>query len=148
METSTMGRVLVTARIENLSDLFKVSEGTLAPEAVRTINVTDALVDTGATFLCLPQRYVGQLGLKRGRERRVRTAGGLIDISIYDAVRLTVQGRDCTVDVAAIADGVIVGSAIVKQIAAHREKPEMVKHVAEFVRSLKIAMRAAQPKTC
>lgn len=48
--------------------------------------------------------------------------------------------------VAAIADGVIVGSAIVKQIAAHREKSEMVKQVAEFVRSLKTAMRAAQPK--
>jgi tryptophan synthase alpha chain len=42
---------------------------------------------------------------------------------------------------------VIVGSAIVKQIAAHQQKPEMVKHVAEFVRSLKTAMRAAQPKT-
>jgi tryptophan synthase alpha chain len=50
--------------------------------------------------------------------------------------------------VAAIADGVIVGSAIVKQIAAYQQKPEMVKHVAEFVRSLKAAMRAAQPKTC
>jgi tryptophan synthase alpha chain len=50
--------------------------------------------------------------------------------------------------VAAIADGVIVGSAIVKQIAAYQQKPEMVKHVAEFVRSLKTAMRAAQPKTC
>jgi len=48
--------------------------------------------------------------------------------------------------VAAIADGVIVGSAIVKQIAAHRQKPEMVKHVAEFVRSLKTAMRAARSK--
>jgi hypothetical protein len=32
-------------------------------------------------------------------------------------------------------------------IAAHRQKPEMVKRVAEFVRSLKNAMRAAQPKT-
>jgi tryptophan synthase alpha chain len=42
---------------------------------------------------------------------------------------------------------VIVGSAIVKLIAAHQQKPEMVKHVGEFVRSLKNAMRAAQPKT-
>jgi tryptophan synthase alpha chain len=49
--------------------------------------------------------------------------------------------------VAAIADGVIVGSAIVKLIDAHRQKPEMVKHVAEFVRSLKTAIRATQRKT-
>ena len=45
--------------------------------------------------------------------------------------------------VAAIADGVIVGSAIVKKISAHQEKPDMVKQVAEFVRSLKTAMRTA-----
>jgi tryptophan synthase alpha chain len=64
------------------------------------------------------------------------------------AVGFGVATPEDAANVAAIADGVIVGSAIVKQIASHREKPEMVKHVAEFVRSLKTAMRAAQPKTC
>ena len=63
------------------------------------------------------------------------------------AVGFGVATPEDAAKVAAIADGVIVGSAIVKQIAAHRQKPEMVKHVAEFVRSLKNAMRAAQPKT-
>ncbi len=63
------------------------------------------------------------------------------------AVGFGVATPEDAAKVAAIADGVIVGSAIVKQIAAHRQKPEMVKHVAEFVRSLKNAIRAAQPKT-
>ena len=63
------------------------------------------------------------------------------------AVGFGVASPEDAAKVAAIADGVIVGSAIVKQIAAHRQKPEMVKHVAEFVRSLKDAMRAAQLKT-
>ncbi len=63
------------------------------------------------------------------------------------AVGFGVATPEDAAKVAAIADGVIVGSAIVKQIAAHQQKPEMVKHVAEFVRSLKTAMRAAQPKT-
>ena len=63
------------------------------------------------------------------------------------AVGFGVATPEDAAKVAAIADGVIVGSAIVKQIAAHHQKPEMVKHVAEFVRSLKNAMRAAQPKT-
>lgn len=39
-----------------------------------------------------------------------------------------------------IADGVIVGSAIVKRIASHQQDPAMIGHVAEFVRSLKAAM--------
>ncbi|MBS0152565.1 MAG: tryptophan synthase subunit alpha [Nitrospira sp.] len=42
--------------------------------------------------------------------------------------------------VSKMADGVIVGSAIVKQIAAHQQDPGMVKHVATFVQSLKAAM--------
>jgi tryptophan synthase alpha chain len=63
------------------------------------------------------------------------------------AVGFGVATPEDAANVAAIADGVIVGSAIVKQIAAHHEKPEMVKHVAEFVRSLKTAMRAAQLQT-
>ena len=63
------------------------------------------------------------------------------------AVGFGVATPEDAAKVAAIADGVIVGSAIVKLIAAHQQKPEMVKHVGEFVRSLKTAMRAAQPKT-
>ncbi|HBH78740.1 MAG TPA: tryptophan synthase subunit alpha [Nitrospira sp.] len=45
--------------------------------------------------------------------------------------------------VSKMADGVIVGSAIVKQIAAHQQDPGMVGYVAEFVRSLKAAMAPA-----
>jgi len=63
------------------------------------------------------------------------------------AVGFGVATPEDAAKVAAIADGVIVGSAIVKQIAANQQKPEMVKKVAEFVRSLKTAVRAARAKT-
>ena len=63
------------------------------------------------------------------------------------AVGFGIATPEDAANVAAIADGVIVGSAIVKQIAAYGQKPEMVKHVATFVRSLKTAMRLAQPKS-
>jgi tryptophan synthase alpha chain len=39
--------------------------------------------------------------------------------------------------VAGLADGVIVGSAIVRQIEQHRDDPQMVERVGEFVRLLK-----------
>jgi tryptophan synthase alpha chain len=45
--------------------------------------------------------------------------------------------------VAAMADGVIVGSAIVKQIAAHQQKPDMIATVGAFVELLKSAMKQA-----
>jgi len=49
--------------------------------------------------------------------------------------------------VSAIADGVIVGSAIVKQIAAVQDERGMVTHVANFVRSLKTAMVPHRPQS-
>ena len=59
------------------------------------------------------------------------------------AVGFGVATPEDAANVAAIADGVIVGSAIVKKMAAYQQKPEMVKQVAEFVRSLKTAMKTA-----
>ena len=47
--------------------------------------------------------------------------------------------------VAGLADGVIVGSAIVRQIEQHRDDPQMASRVAQFVKSLKGATRTETP---
>ena len=54
MGSTTMGRVLTEATIENLQDLYEVKLGHRAPEAVRRVTVADALVDTGSTTLSIP----------------------------------------------------------------------------------------------
>jgi tryptophan synthase alpha chain len=43
--------------------------------------------------------------------------------------------------IAAVADGVVVGSAIVKRIAEHGTDPDLVRKVADFVRPLAQATR-------
>ncbi len=103
-EISPIGKVQVTAKMENLEDLFKVDAQTLSADQVRSVEVSDALVDTGAVMLSLPKRMVAALGLKPYRTRRVRTVGGIVETGICSAVRLTVQGRDFTTDVAEIPD--------------------------------------------
>jgi predicted aspartyl protease len=104
MEILTMGKVLVSAKIENQSDLIKFKEGNVAPDKIRTLEIPDALVDTGATLLSLPRRFIKQLGLIRHRTRTAKTAAGIISFGIYEPVRLTVQERDCYVEVAEIPD--------------------------------------------
>jgi predicted aspartyl protease len=99
MEILTMGRVVVSARIENLADLNRRDAGDVPAEQARSIDVDDALVDTGATFLSLPSRHISTLGLRRRRTRTDKTAAGVIAFGVYEAVRLTVQGRDCIVEV-------------------------------------------------
>src|SRR5207247_6890316 len=99
-----MGKVLVHAKIENLEDVFAADKGTLPREQIRTVEVPDALVDKGATMLSLPQRLIERLGLKFIRSRKARTTGGLAEFGVYGTVVLTVQGRDCKLDVAAVPD--------------------------------------------
>ena len=113
MEMATMGKVLVEAKIENLSDLMKLREGVFSAEQVRTAEVTNALVDTGATMLSLPKKLVEALGLRRQRTRSARTAAGVLSFGIYEPVRLTIQGRDCVIEVAEVPDEC---SALVGQV--------------------------------
>ena len=104
MEIDTMGKVLVAAKIENLGDLYFLDRGLLPADQVRSVEVPDALVDTGATGLSVPKRLIAQLGLKPFRTRQARTSGGVITLQIYDAVRLTIQGRECFCDVTELPD--------------------------------------------
>lgn len=99
-----MGKVLVPARIENVHDLYNAETGSLSPDQVRSVELADALVDTGATTLSLPKRLIDQLGLRPLRLRRALTTAGETEVQVYGTVRLTVQGRDCTVDVSEVSD--------------------------------------------
>lgn len=61
------------------------------------------------------------------------------------AVGFGVSTPEDAKQVAAMADGVIVGSAIVKQIVAHQQQADLVQHVAAFVGSLKDAIKRSPP---
>jgi len=93
-----------TATIENLEDLFGVRKGLVPPTEIRRVEVNDALVDTGATSLCMPKALIARLGLDLLRERRARTSAGTIDVRVYGTVRLFIQGRDCPCDVSELPD--------------------------------------------
>jgi hypothetical protein len=104
MGVDTVGKVVVAAKIENLEDIFSVRQGRLAPDQVRMVEVTDAVVDTRTTGLMIPTRLLASLGLRPTRILPGRTVSGSIPVQMYEAVRLTVQGRDCVVNVHEISD--------------------------------------------
>jgi predicted aspartyl protease len=103
-----MGRVRTEVLVENMKDLWSAESGHRPPEQVRRINVKDALVDTGATTLALPTRLIQQLGLNKVTEKRVTSSKGSHLVNIYDAVRVTILDRFCTVDVMEVPDDVPV----------------------------------------
>jgi predicted aspartyl protease len=108
METATMGRVLTEAKIENLKDLWDVERGMMPTDKARCLDIKDALVDTGATLLSMPTRLIQQLGLSKSGSKRITSSVGVGEAAMYEAVRLTIQGRSCTMDVMEVPDDVPV----------------------------------------
>jgi predicted aspartyl protease len=108
MESETFSRVFTEATIESLQDLWAKERGLCSPNQVRRITVSDALVDPGVTLISLPARLIRQLGLREQYKGRVRSSIGVVEAAVYDAVRLTIQGRTCTVDVMEVPDNVPV----------------------------------------
>jgi predicted aspartyl protease len=111
METATVGQVIVSARIENMFDLKAVEEGRISADQVRRIEVPDARVDTGATYISMPKRLIEQLGLAQVEIRSAKTATGPAKFGVYEPVKITIQGRDCEVRVNEVSDScpVLIG---------------------------------------
>ncbi len=103
-----MGRVLTEATIENLEDLMLADRGLLPRDQVRRVQVSDALVDTGATLLAVPTRLIQQLGLQKRYVRKVTSTTGIGEAAVYGTVRLTIGGRECPADVMEVPDSVPV----------------------------------------
>jgi predicted aspartyl protease len=89
------------------------------PEAqFRRIVVDDERVDTGAAYVSMPLLLINQLGLKRLKTVQARTDAGSVTFGIFEPVKLTIQGRDCEVRVAEVADNcpVLIGFLPLEQL--------------------------------
>lgn len=111
--TKEMGRVLTEIDVVNLKDEMLAQSNVIPANQIRRINIKDALVDTGATLLALPKSSIQQLGLEKQFTKRVRSILGSSDVDFFGPVRLTIQGRECPLDVMEVPDG---NPALVGQI--------------------------------
>jgi clan AA aspartic protease len=101
-----MGRVVEKIRITNLLDPTKSTE-------------IEALIDTGAMMLVLPQNIVDELGLRKMREVKVRYANNSREIkAIYGVATVEIEGRAGEFDVLAEPEGsqALVGQIILEQL--------------------------------
>ena len=104
--------------LENLYDLVAVKLGVMNPEDVRKLIVTDVLVDTGATGLCLPTSLIERLGLTPIESTRVRTATGIAERILYSEVQFTILGRTRSIQVTDLPEGspVLVGHMVLEHL--------------------------------
>ena len=101
-----VGRVAEKIRLTNVFDPAKTVE-------------IEALIDTGAMSLALPQNVVDELGLRKFREATVRYANNKREVkSIYGVVTAEIKGRAGEFDVLAEPEGAqpLVGQILLEQL--------------------------------
>lgn len=99
-----MGRVVTKIKLQNWADVEALHAGT-RKEPPRSAEV-EALVDTGATNLCLQRSVVTQLGLRTIRRVRVRTISGSDEQELCSPVNLEIMGRASAQEVMVVPDSV------------------------------------------
>jgi clan AA aspartic protease len=101
----TVGRVTTSLRIVNVIDEGAAARGLIAEDGVRSVELEEVLVDTGATTLCLPADLVRTLGLRPFQERRVMTASGPSVMRLLKDARIYLLGREGTFECLELPEG-------------------------------------------
>ncbi|MGH9856030.1 MAG: retroviral-like aspartic protease family protein, partial [Blastocatellia bacterium] len=88
-----MGKIYTTITITNRIDQANAETGLIPLEKVRSVTLSDVLVDTGATTLCLPSEVISQLGLMPLRRVPVETAQGVAESRVFQDAKVSLLGR-------------------------------------------------------
>ncbi len=91
-----MGKIYTTITVTNRIDQANAETGLIPLEKVRSVTLSDVLVDTGATTLCLPSEVITQLGLMPLRQVPVETATGVAESRIFRDASVSLLGREGT----------------------------------------------------
>ncbi len=93
-----MGEIRAKARLENERDAFLCEEGRLPRKKVRSCEL-EAVVDTGAALILLPQDLVEKLGLRKIDKTVVCLANEQkVELDLAGPLSVTIAGRRMTTD--------------------------------------------------
>ena len=109
---------MATVKLVNAFDRFMAGRGMISQNEVRGMEV-EALVDTGANMLVLPEEVVDQLGLEEIDRRRVRYADGRVAVRrVVASVRLEILGRHGDFDAIAENRGTVplIGQVVLEEL--------------------------------
>jgi clan AA aspartic protease len=93
-----MGKTLEKVFIRNDDDTVLSKNGYIKPNQIRSVEI-EALVDTGAAYLCLPPKIIKELGLRFAFSKPVRTGNGSLELNIYRGAEIIIKDRSIVMQV-------------------------------------------------
>jgi clan AA aspartic protease len=93
-----MGKTLEKVFIRNFGDIEFAESGYIQPSQIRSVEI-EAIVDTGAAYLCLPPKIIKELGLRYAFSKPVRTGNGSLELKIYRGAEIIIKDRSIVMQV-------------------------------------------------
>jgi len=84
--------------VKNYVDVANASAGIIKPEQIRLLE-TDAIVDTGATYVCLSRKNIETLGLPFHNTINIKTANGKASRRTFEGAKIELKGRSFVMEV-------------------------------------------------
>ncbi|MBL8190564.1 MAG: aspartyl protease family protein [Acidobacteria bacterium] len=88
-----MGQVHTQMTIVNRADEVRAIDGTISPDQIRKVTLTNVLADSGAMMLSLPIRVIEQLGLAPLKEVLASTAAGYQRTRVFQDAKVSIGDR-------------------------------------------------------
>jgi len=126
-----MGKITATVRVTNQIDRILADRGFLPDTEVRSLTLENALIDTGATRLCLPSNAIHQLGLPLIREIDVKIATGVTKSRLFNNVLLSLQGQEDMFNCIELPEGEdpLIGVLVLEALGIELDLPNQRLHV-------------------
>ncbi len=100
-----MGEIRTTIRLENTGDRTLFERGYIEENEIRTVEI-EAIADTGARTLALPEEVVERLGVEQQREVAVTYADERRERRpVVGPITITVEGRSAVVEAIVLPAG-------------------------------------------
>lgn len=93
-----MGKTSERVKITNYVDSVKAGEKLIPGDSVRTVQL-DAIVDTGATYMCVGKKDIEKLGLPFHKIVTIKTANGDAKRRLFRGAEIELNGRSFVMEV-------------------------------------------------
>ena len=93
-----MGRIVEHIKVQNYVDVAKALEEIIPESEIRAVEV-DAIIDTGATFVCLSRKDIETLGLNFHKSVYIGTANGKTSRRIFRGANIELNERSFVMDI-------------------------------------------------
>jgi clan AA aspartic protease len=115
-QAAKMGAVYTTVKLTNAIDEGMVRRGVLAPRHLRQYE-GQALVDTGAVMLVIPQMVADELGLQIVDQQLARFANGQEEmLGLTESIIIECEGRRTSDQALVVGDVILIGQVILEKL--------------------------------